>query len=478
MYYYKFIQKYSRDINKRLYESFNLLSFMDVNPIMLTDSYNLSHYFLKENVDKEISLIFNRNRPMILNGFSQVVYDLVNKPITLKMVVEAQDQALNMNMPFPAKMWLRVVNELDGCLPLKIEALPDGSWVPKNTPFAKIQNTIKDFGELVTWFEPLFMMASFDSGCATRAFEIRKYLESNKLPLNRVHSFGFRGHNSMENAIKAGKAWRLFLNGTDDFHTQLITDGKGQSIPATAHKTIQQFNDELKAYYYSIDQTKRYGYNIVVLVIDTYDPIRFIKYYSQKIAQYGKDKGVHIVFRPDSGHVKDQAFSLWCMMWSKDLLKYTSCIIGEGITFDKIKEYDKYFLEMGCNLNWFNYGMGSGLYNDINRDYLGFAMKTSFSNGENRMKFSADKFKESIPGNINVSMKESLTVSYDMSWSKYVTLYENSGISKVYTWAEIKQRAESCLTQELQEKITISKDVLKEQERLRKKYVTDITPSY
>lgn len=450
------------------------------NPIMLTDAYNLSHYFLKENVDKEISLLFNRKRPMILNGFSKAVHDIVSEPITEEMIYEAETHASNMGMPFPREMWHKLMDECDGHLPLRIEALDDGSYVPKNTPFAKITNTVKGFGELVTWFEPIFMQVSFDSGCATRAFDIRKYLEDNNLPLNRIHSFGFRGHNSMENAIKAGKAWRLFMPGTDDFHTQWVTDGKGQSIPATAHKTIQQFDSELKAYYHSIDQTKAHGFNIVALVIDTYDPIRFIKYYSQKIAQYGKDKGVHIVFRPDSGHVKDQAFSLWCMMWAHDLLDNTSCIIGEGITLDKVKEYDSFFKDMGADLKWFNYGMGSGFYKDIDRDYLGFAMKTSYSNGENRMKFSADKFKESIPGDVYVNIPgDNMTVSYDKTHSLYTTIYDyDNVVCTPKSWKDTRDFAVCALNIYLQDEIVIGQDVLEEIERLRKKYITDVVPEY
>lgn len=460
------------------------------NPIMLTDAYNLSHFFLKENVDKEISLIFNRNRPMILNGFSQIVHSIIDQPITDRMIVEAKREADNMGMPFPFEMWQRVVDEFAGYLPLKIEALPDGTWCPKGTPFAKINNTEKGFGELVTWFEPVLLHASFDSGCATRAFEIRKYLDDNKLNKHRVHSFGMRGHNSMENAIKAGKAWRLFLNGTDDFHTQWVTDAKGKSIPATAHKTIQQFDDEYYAYTYSIDQTKKHGFNIVALVIDTYDPIRFIKYYSRKIAEYAKSQGVHIVFRPDSGLVKDQAFALYTIMSTHGLLQNTSCIIGEGITFDKIIEYDSYFKALGCDLNWFNYGMGAGFYKDIDRDYLGFAMKTSYSNGQNRMKFSADPIKQSIAGDIKVYSCDGYDDEMWVGYLKepnipyfgykllYKTLYDSSGISKVYKWNEIKERAESYLNKELQDVINIGGDVLDESERLRKKYITDIKLEY
>ena len=456
------------------------------NPIMTTDAYNLSHYFLKENVDKEISLIFNRNRPMILNGFSQVVHSIVAQPINQSMINQASREAYNMGMPFPLEMWERVINEFDGYLPLRIEALPDGTWCPKGTPFAKITNTEKGFGELVTWFEPVLLHTSFDSGCATRAFEIRKYLDDNKLNPLRIHSFGMRGHNSMENAIKAGKAWRLFLNGTDDFHTQWVTDAKGKSIPATAHKTIQQFNNELDAYYHSIDATKANGFNIVAIVIDTYDPIVFIKYYAKRVAEYARARDVHVVFRPDSGDVFNQAYALYCTMWSAGLLGNTSVIIGESVTLDKIREWDIKFRALGVDLNYINYGMGAGFYRDIDRDYLGFAMKTSYSNGENRMKFSADPIKQSIPGNVIVcrnTIDMWVTYSKDHETKHYIplykTLYDSSGISLVYSWHDIRDNVEKYLNYPwLQEKIYIENDVIEEQNRLRKKYITDVKLEY
>lgn len=442
-----------------------------MNPILLTDAYNLSHYFLKKNVKYEISYIYNRARSMILAGFSGTVNNILNIKITDAMVIEAETLAKKMNMPFPTKLWESIVNNLDGAIPLKVESLPDGMYVPKNTPFAKISNTAKGYGEIVTWFEAIFLQNSFESGCATRAFEIRKYLDKNKLNLSRVHSFGLRGHNGMENATKAGNAWRLFLNGTDDFHTQKHTDGKGTSIPATAHKTIQQFDSEIDAYFYSIDHTKKSGFNTVAIVIDTYDPNRFIKFFAKKVAQYAQRRNVTVIFRPDSGDVKSQAYGLFCIMWSAELIGNTGCIIGESMTFKKIKKYDNYFKNLGCPLSWINYGIGSGFYKDIDRDYLGYAMKTAYSNGKNRMKFSADSFKESLPGNFTVYKKDKLLrVGYNIIDTAYEVIYDGD-ISKVYSWQETKKLANSFLRLQLQETICIDSDVRNEVERLREKYI-------
>ena len=447
------------------------------NPIMLTDVYNLSHHILKENVDWEISHIYNRAKPMVLYGFNEIVTSLLNTKIEVDMVEAAQNHAKRMNMPFPFEMWYTIADRFGGRIPLKVEALRDGTWCPRGTPFAKVTNTEEGFGELVTWWEGVMLQASFPSGCATRAYELMKYMKKHGMYKGRIHSFGFRGHRSLEDAYWAGTAWNLFLNGTDDFHTAQHTEGYMTSIPATAHKTIQQYNTELYAYYYSIDQCRINGFKAVAIVIDTYDPIRFIKFIAVKVAQYAKKSGVHVVFRPDSGHIKDQALSLYSIMWANNLADYTSCILGEGITFDKITEYDKWFNEMGVPLSWINYGIGSGFYNDIDRDYLGFAMKTSYSNGAPRMKFSTP-FKQSLPGDVSAIKDDNglMLVGYS-KYNMYNTIYEFDERSsrpkvKVDDWYHIFNSVQSI--DDRQKDIIISQEVSDRIKELKSELVDNV----
>jgi len=285
------------------------------NPLVLTDVYNTSHWYLKKNQDYEISNICNRSRPMILYGFNEIVINLLNTKIQESMVIDAQGLASKMGMKFPTKMWMDLVDTLGGWIPLKVEALPDGTWVPKGTPFAQVTNTEEGFGELVTWWEGVFLQASFPSACATRAMEMRKYIDDNKLPLHRLHSFGFRGHRSMQDAYWSTTAWNLFLTGTDDFHGQYhCPNAKLGSIPATAHKTIQQFDDEKQGYIHAIDQAKAKGHKMVALVIDTYDPLKFIhEGMMRDVMEHAEKQGMHIVLRPDSGDLISQTVSIYGM---------------------------------------------------------------------------------------------------------------------------------------------------------------------
>lgn len=419
------------------------------NPILLTDVYNLSHHFLKVNKDYEVSHIYNRAKPMILFGFNERVRQILDVKIEVDMIMEADDLAKKMKLDyFPTEMWYRVAEKFKGHIPLRVQALPDGTWIPKGTPFAQIENTEEGFGELVTWFEAPLLHTSFASGCATRALEFRKYLEDRKLPINRFHSFGMRGHSSTENAYYAGCAWNLFLTGTDDFHTSLHTDATLiGSIPATAHKTIQQFDDEYDAYVHSITETAKRGLKILSLVIDTYDPEKFIEKYAVNIAKLGKKLGVKIIFRPDSGDIFEHAIRLFFIMRQEDLIQNTGIIIGEGMTLEKIKEFDKKLTEHNIPLNYVSFGIGAGYFKDIDRDFLGFAMKTCFSNKKPRMKFSADPIKASIPDVVNIVRNDDghMIVDYTRD-GLYEDVYyfdERSTRPKtwVQTWKDIREVA-------------------------------------
>lgn len=481
------------------------------NPIKKTDTYNLSHDELKVNTDWEVSHIYNRKRGIILYGFNKLVSELLETRITMKMVTSAYAHAIRKGMPFPYQMWVRVVEECDGRIPIKIEALKDGTWCPKGTPFAQVRNVVEGFGELVTWFEGVLLKMAFPSGCATRAFQMRRYLEKKQVEQNaqdnplflwRFHSFGYRGHNTEEGAYFGGTAWSMFLPGTDDFHVSWflrnITLG---SIPALAHKVTQQFNglkaeDAVKIYkvnkdlkgdvvamYHAID-TVAGKQNVVALVIDTYDAFRVINNNVVDLAAYAQEKGVHIVFRPDSGDVLEQGIMMYWKLKNAGLENAAHCIIGEGMSFDQAQKYDERLEQEGIPLSWFFYGIGGGFYKDIDRDWSGAAMKTAYSNGADRMKLvlTAPE-KSSIPGAVQlVNMGGILTivpedVAIENGWkSEYEVIYEYLADTKgvrqiVYDLDTIAVHANQQVGD--QGRIAMSREILDKIENFRQMILED-----
>lgn len=412
-----------------------MLKDLRSNPIMLTDAYNLSHQRLKVNTDWEVSHMYNRAKPMILFGLLEIINNILDKKITISMIDEAEEHANRMGLIFPRELWMRVVTECNGYIPIEVQSLPEGTYCPVGTPFAQIRNTVEGFGELVTWFEGELMHAYFPSTAATQALRMRRYLEQKQRQygyddsfLLRLHSFGFRGHRSLEDAYWAGISWNLFLFGTDDFHTAAHTpSARIVSIAALAHKVTQQFDNEYEGYKHAIKATANAGEKIVAIVIDTYDAYRFLNEYLLPLAKYAAELGVHIVIRPDSGDTWEQVVIAYTNVSRHYLpIKNVSAIIGEGMDFENVKKADAYFEQHGVPLNFVSYGVGGGFYNYINRDTLGWAMKTAFSNGKSRMKFSENPIKRSIPSAVGIYRNEygDMIVGKEESVQEDQNLYE------------------------------------------------------
>jgi len=450
--------------------------FVDkINPVLLTDVYNLCHQDFKINTDWEVSHIYNRNSPMILYGLNKVIATIFDTmQITYDHVREAERYASEMNVWFPSELFFRIVDDLNGYMPVNIQAIPDGNWVPRGTPFCQIRNTVEGFGECVTWWEAMMMHAWFPSACATESFHMRKYLDIKKLSANRFHSFGFRGHGSLEDAYWAGTAWNLFLPGTDDFHTKKYTTANISSIPALAHKVVEQYDNELQCYLRAIDQTAMHGKKYVSIVIDTFNTDNFIDKHAEKIASYAASKGITPVFRPDSGNKLNQVVRIMskCDKWNPIF------IIGDEMNFEKAKEYDKFLEAHNIPLENMNYGIGGGFYNHLTRETLGWAMKTAYSNGKNRMKFSENKW--SVPGKVQVVKDYYGQISIfpeDVDTQGCLPLYmnvyhHNKDPSAHYcitdTWSTIQSRASGYLNvRELQTEVTLSNQIKDEIDSIR-----------
>ena len=142
---------------------------------MMTDCYNLCHHKFKQNVDFELSHIYNRDKDMVLFGFSDNINSFLQYPITWEDLDEAYQRSIDVGIRMPYQLFERVISEFNGYPPLSIVSLPEGTLVPRGTPFVQVWNTEKGFGELVTWWEGLLLWGYFPSCCATRSLEIFKY---------------------------------------------------------------------------------------------------------------------------------------------------------------------------------------------------------------------------------------------------------------------------------------------------------------
>lgn len=405
------------------------------------DTYYFSHPGVKINKAVEHALMFNRVKEQIMYGVEDIIEEEFGYPRTAEELLEAGQGAREWGLDYPIEFFEPVITQCKGYLPIEIKGFVSGQYVPKNTPFLSVKNTKIGMGPLAPWGEAMLMMGAFPTACVSRAYEMAQYLKQRNLPIQRIHGFDLRSYRTKAEAKIGGTAWFVGgLRSTDNFLVAQWIRVKGAgSIPAMAHTLVQNFGmgNELESYKKFISDQKTKGYKMVAVVVDTYSTDNFIKKYLDLLMEITNEEGMTIVYRPDSGDVIDFAKRIYYQAKKRDRLNCTKVIIGENVTFERIKQWDKEFELIGIPLDFFAFGIGGGYHRDLNRDTHGWAMKTCYvSNwtGDNGlpeqipvMKFADTPLKMSIPGPIDVvKTDEGLMVALEsekLGESAYTTLY-------------------------------------------------------
>lgn len=166
----------------------------------------------------------------------------IETDVTLAEAYFAHHNAGGTQFPFPKQAFQRIVNELDGYFPVRIEALPEGSTVYPHVPgmsfhftsyqliFKPSTNGIvfqitaeKEFASLVTYLETLLTMVWYPATVATLSRRCKDYIEASYERTvdpegmwsldSRLHDFGFRGCTCVEQSVIGGCAHlvRIFV---------------------------------------------------------------------------------------------------------------------------------------------------------------------------------------------------------------------------------------------------------------------------
>lgn len=397
------------------------------NILLWTDTYNPTHHKMRLYKKHDIVYMYNRKAPIRIFGLAGHINGLMKTKITKEMIEVAESVCKSNKVDFPTDMFMEIVKEHGGHIPLKFEMLPEFILLPTGTPFLKIENTVDGFAELVTYWEGYLSQCFYTSGCFTRALEM-KWITPN------IHNFGWRGSSSYESGLLSALAMSLVFGGTDtllinaffgscnnNFLIQPYKDilnivEKPHSIPAASHKVIQSFPKETEAYEYLVNH---YSNETIAFPIDTYDPIRFIDKYIHKLIDDAEFMNTNICFRIDSGDILSQVEKILDIIISyetKRLIDKRSeiqrhkIIIGDSMTFEQIagleeminfylkEKYGKHYK----STDYVHYGWGANFYNDITRDKYGIVTKLGQS--DYRPVIKTTKGKESLAGDIYVKI--------------------------------------------------------------------------
>jgi nicotinic acid phosphoribosyltransferase len=276
----------------------------------------------------------------------------------------------NKEFLWPRHLFEKVVKEHNGYLPLRIEALPEGTVIQPHTPVYQI-TAEGEYSKLCTFLETILTHVWYPTCVATLSrmakqiiqigFEKSVDEEWRFLLHGRLHDFGFRGCTCVEQSVLGGTAHLLNFIGSDTmsaaYYSQFhLNNGNpvAQSIPATEHSVMTAWRTEEEAIRNMID---KFGTGIYSIVMDSYDYTNALKKILPKIAPYKKSKGGYFVIRPDSGdpteavlealEAADAVFGSQTNKKGYKILQGAGVIQGDGINITTLEKIQNAVLEKG-----------------------------------------------------------------------------------------------------------------------------------
>jgi nicotinamide phosphoribosyltransferase len=394
-----------------------------------------------------------------------------------KLYWEAQGE------PFNYEGWMIIATELEGRLPLRIQAAPEGAVMKSNNVMVQIVNTDPRFFWLTTWVETPIMRVWYPTTVASLSAAIKAdiyaaLVESADAPdeeiLYKLHDFGSRGTSSKESAGIGGSAHILNFAGTDtgvallhamEFYGAPM-GGVCGSIPAAEHSTITSWGreNEVKAFENMID---KFGSGLVAVVSDSYDIFNAVtNLWGGELKDRVIEMDGMLVVRPDSGDptqvpvdvvvLLDKAFGHTVNSKGYKVLNHVRVLQGDGINQISVNTIMARLLALGYSITNIAFGMGGALLQAPNRDTMGFAIKASAAkiNGEWTVVFKdpiTDTGKRSKKGRLALIVRdgEYETVREDElvgdlaypGVNKLITVFEDGFILGREEWANVVARA-------------------------------------
>lgn len=325
---------------------------MKINPLNFIDFYKVGHKF---QYPEKTHLVYANLTPrsnkrsnlpgaekIIFFGLQYFIKDfLVNKwnehffQRPKHEVIEEHRQRLATSLALEEVdlTHIEALHDL-GYLPIRIDALPEGSSVSMGVPVLIIMNTHPDFFWLTNYLETVlssYLWKASTSATTAKWFKetfddyARETSENVGFTAYQGHDFSFRGQSCYLDAAVSGAAHLTSFVGTDTVHAIDFleefyqADSKnelvGCSVPATEHsvmcsgiaiekaKLIEAGENpedaELKVFERLIKNV--YPSGIVSIVSDSFDYWKVLTEYLPRLKDDIKNREGKVVIRPDSG---------------------------------------------------------------------------------------------------------------------------------------------------------------------------------
>lgn len=385
------------------------------NPILRTDSYKTSHFLQYPDGAEYVSSYIEARgcdlewKETVFLGVQYFIKEYLTTPITQADIDDAEESVTAHGLPFNRTGWEIILDEYNGYMPLRIQALPEGTVVGLRNVLVQMSNTDARLPWLTSYFETALLRAVwYPTTVATQSREIKKtikaHLETTGCAPEAInfmlHDFGARGVSSSESAGIGGFAHLVNFMGTDtmeaiEFGRQFynVDDMPAFSVQATEHSTVTSWGKDKEAdMYRRCIQANPGNGAITSIVSDSYD------IYNACANIYGEQlyddiialgqRGGRLVVRPDSGDpatVPVECVKILAGKFGstengagfKVLPNFIRVLQGDGICQDSIDQILTNLENEGFAAENMVFGMGGALLQQVNRDTLKFAMKAS-----------------------------------------------------------------------------------------------------
>ena len=380
------------------------------NLILNSDSYKTSHWVQYPAGSEYLSSYIEArggDYDVVFFGLQAFIKEYLSTPITHRDIDEAETMIQAHGLTFNRAGWERLVDKHNGFLPLRIEAIAEGSIVPVSNVVCQLVNTDPEFYWLPSYIETALLRAIwYPSTVASVSHYCKKIIrdaleksaDNSDSLVFRLHDFGSRGASSHESVALGSLAHLVNFAGTDSMAAlvaasrwyQMTDDIPAFSIPAAEHSTMTAWGreGETEAFANMIEQFGGDGKAFSV-VSDSYDLWNAIdNIWGNTLKEEVKNMGGTLVIRPDSGEptkVVREALERLAVKFGttinskgyKVLPDYVRIIQGDGISPQSLGKIIDAVLAAGFSAENITFGMGGGLLQQVNRDTMSWAMKAS-----------------------------------------------------------------------------------------------------
>jgi len=463
------------------------MSFPGDNLILRTDSYKASHFLQYPPRTTRLLGYFESRCGLygqtVFFGLQYLLQEYLARGVKDADVTEAGAFFAAHGLPFPEEGWRYIARDLDGRLPVRIRAVPEGSVVPVRNALMTVESTDARVPWIVSWLETQLVRMWYPLTVATLSWHIKRrifeYLArtsddpAGELPY-KLHDFGARGVSSAESAGIGGMAHLVNFRGSDTVEGVLFArryygaEMAGVSVPAAEHSTVTAWGREREADAYRnfVQQFLGPGkYPIAACVSDSYDLWNAIEtIWCEELRDLIEASGSTLVIRPDSGdpaEVNVRALKILerkvgCRVNTKGykvLPKAFRLIQGDGNDDEEaIDRVLRAVVSHGFSASNIAFGMGGGLLQRVHRDTQKIAFKLCEATVDGRTVPIAknpvtDGGKASRAGHLDLVLVEGRyqTVPGPRPDSALVTVFENGELRRRWSFDEVRARAEAVM---------------------------------